>query len=50
MSAENGIVVFLLCDIEGSTVLVHEAGADYPTILNSVRRIVREAVTNNDGS
>jgi DNA-binding NarL/FixJ family response regulator/class 3 adenylate cyclase len=43
-------VAFLLCDIEGSTPLVHAAGADYATILNSVRRIIRRAVGERNGN
>jgi len=46
---ENGTVAFLLADIEGSTALVHDAGGDYPAILNCVRRILRDAVGNNEG-
>ena len=50
MNAADGTVAFLLCDIEGSTPLVHEAGADYATILNGVRRIIRDAVTTHGGT
>ena len=50
MSAGEGTVAFLLCDIEGSTRLVHEAGTDYATILNGVRRHLREAVSRHDGT
>ena len=50
MNAADGTVAFLLCDIEGSTPLVHKAGADYPTILNGVRRIIRDAVARNGGT
>jgi len=50
VSAETGTVAFLLCDIEGSTRLVHEAGADYPAILTATRRILRDAVTGHGGS
>ena len=50
MSAEAGTVAFLLCDVEGSTRLVHETGPDYATILHSIRRVIREAVTDNQGT
>jgi DNA-binding NarL/FixJ family response regulator/class 3 adenylate cyclase len=50
MSTPDANVAFLLSDIEGSTRLVHEIGADYATILADVRRLVRESVTANDGS
>ena len=50
VSAQTGAVAFLLCDIEGSTRLVHEAGPDYPAILTAVRRILRDAVTRHAGS
>ncbi len=50
MSTATGTVAFLLCDIEGSTRLVHETGPDYATILNGVRRILREAVTRHEGA
>ena len=29
---------------------MHEAGADYATILNGVRRIIRDAVTSHGGT
>ena len=50
MSAAPDTVAFLLCDIEGSTPLVHAAGADYATILNRVRRIIRGAVGEQNGT
>jgi class 3 adenylate cyclase len=50
MSTAPDTVAFLLCDIEGSTPLVHAAGPDYATILNSVRRIIRAAVGERNGS
>ena len=50
MTASEDPVAFLLCDIEGSTPLVHRAGADYATILNSVRRIIRGASGNHEGT
>ena len=42
-------VTFLLCDIEGSTRLVHEAGAAYPLLLADQRRILREALAEHGG-
>jgi DNA-binding NarL/FixJ family response regulator/class 3 adenylate cyclase len=50
MSAEPGTVGFLLCDIEGSTRLVQDTGSDYATILNGVRRNLREAITRHQGT
>jgi DNA-binding NarL/FixJ family response regulator/class 3 adenylate cyclase len=49
MTARAGAVAFLLCDIEGSTRLVHDAGDDYPAILTAMRRVLRDAVTRNRG-
>jgi DNA-binding NarL/FixJ family response regulator/class 3 adenylate cyclase len=50
MSAPSeGNVSFLLCDIEGSTRLVHEARQAYPQILADERRLLREAVTTHGG-
>ena len=46
----EGTVTFLLCDIEGSTRLVHTAGAAYPLILADKRRILREAVATHGGT
>ena len=42
-------VTFLLCDVEGSTQLVHLAGQQYAEILGLVRRILREAVAAHGG-
>ena len=42
-------VTFLLCDVEGSTRLVHLAGQQYAEILGLVRRILREAVAAHGG-
>ncbi len=50
MSGDADTVAFLLCDVEGSTRLVHEAGPDYASILHGVRRILREAAVSNRGS
>ena len=41
---------FLLCDIEGSTRLVREAGAAYAAILADERRILRETVAAHNGT
>ena len=46
----EGTVTFLLCDIEGSTRLVHTAGAAYPRILGDKRRILREALASHGGT
>ncbi len=48
-ASSDGTVSFLLCDIEGSTRLVHEAGQAYPQILADERGILREAVTAHGG-
>jgi len=45
----DGTVSFLLCDIEGSTRLVHTAGADYAQILADARRLLRDAVSGQGG-
>ena len=50
MSSSDRTVTFLLCDIEGSTRLVHETGAAYATILTDVRRILRSGVADNAGT
>ena len=50
MNEAGKTVAFLLCDIEGSTRLVHEAGEDYATILTTLRRILREGVAHHDGT
>jgi DNA-binding NarL/FixJ family response regulator/class 3 adenylate cyclase len=44
-----GDVSFLLCDIEGSTRLVHAAGAAYANILADGRRLLREAIAQHGG-
>ena len=46
----EGTVSFLLCDIEGSTRLVHVAGAAYAQILADKRRLLRDAVVAHGGS
>jgi DNA-binding NarL/FixJ family response regulator/class 3 adenylate cyclase len=50
MSRTDATVTFLLCDIEGSTRLVHEAGEEYATILNDVRSLLRRGVTEGGGT
>ena len=51
MSAEAGTVAFLLCDVEGSTASRPRGGRPTtPTILNGVRRILRDAVASNRGT
>jgi len=50
VNSSDASVTFLLCDIEGSTRLVHETGNSYATILTDVRRILRCAVSDNAGS
>ena len=50
MGAETGTVTFLLCDLEGSTALVHGAGPDYAEIIRTVRRLLREALAAHGGT
>jgi predicted ATPase/class 3 adenylate cyclase len=46
----SGTVTFLFTDIEGSTRLLHELGADrYAAALDEHRRVVREACAQQDG-
>jgi predicted ATPase len=46
----SGTVTFLFTDVEGSTKLLHELGADgYAEALAEHRRIVREACAHHDG-
>jgi len=46
----RGTVTFLFTDIEGSTRLLHELGAErYAASLDAHRRVVREACTRQDG-
>jgi DNA-binding NarL/FixJ family response regulator/class 3 adenylate cyclase len=49
-SLPAGTVTFLIADIEGSTRLVQEAGADYGDLLGTVRRVLREAIGANSGT
>ena len=46
----TGTVTFVLADIEGSTRLVHETGAEYPDVLALVRRLLREAIAEHGGT
>src|SRR6266496_1101383 len=46
----TGTVTFLFTDVEGSTKLLHELGAeDYSRALSEHRRVLREAFAANDG-
>lgn len=45
----SGPVTLLLTDIEGSTVLVHELGGDYPGLLEAVRDLIRQATAAHSG-
>jgi class 3 adenylate cyclase len=46
----TGIVTFLFTDIEGSTKLLHELGAEaFSEALAEHRRLLREAFTRHDG-
>jgi len=45
-----GTVTFLFTDVEGSTKLLHELGAEgYAQALAEHRRVIREAFTRNGG-
>ena len=48
-SLPTGNVTFLFADVEGSTRLAHELGADWQPVLGDVRRLLREAVTGSNG-
>jgi DNA-binding NarL/FixJ family response regulator/class 3 adenylate cyclase len=45
----TGTVTLLLADLEDSTRLVQQAGADYPGLLAALRGLVREAVSAHGG-
>lgn len=45
----TGSVTFLFCDVEGSTQLVHDAGAGYAHLLADVRRLLRESLARHSG-
>ena len=44
-----GTVTFLFTDVEGSTRLLHEHGADYADLLTGHRRALRAAFTSHEG-
>jgi class 3 adenylate cyclase len=49
-SLPSGTVTFLFTDIEGSTKLLHEIGAEeYSRVLTEHRRVLREAFAANQG-
>ena len=46
----SGTVTFLFTDVEGSTTLLHELGADsYADVLGNHRRVIRDACARRDG-
>jgi DNA-binding NarL/FixJ family response regulator/class 3 adenylate cyclase len=45
----DGTVTFLFADVEGSTRLAHELGADWRPVLADVRRLLRAAVAEGSG-
>jgi class 3 adenylate cyclase len=45
----TGAVTLLLTDIEGSTQLVQDLGEQYPTVLDRVRTMIRDAVGGHQG-
>jgi DNA-binding NarL/FixJ family response regulator/class 3 adenylate cyclase len=46
----TGTVTFLFADVEGSTALQQDAGADYPAAIALVRRLLRGAVAAHGGA
>jgi DNA-binding NarL/FixJ family response regulator/class 3 adenylate cyclase len=48
-SLPTGTVTFLFADVEGSTRLAHELGAEWQPVLADVRRLLREAVSGANG-
>jgi predicted ATPase/class 3 adenylate cyclase len=49
LNLPTGTVTFLFTDIEGSTRLVQELGAEYAAVLGEHRRLVREAFAGHNG-
>src|SRR3970040_531350 len=50
MTLPSGTVTFLFTDVEGSTRLLHELGAEgYADVLAEHRRVIREACSRHDG-
>jgi class 3 adenylate cyclase len=49
VSAE-GRITFFFADLEGSTALQQNAELDYPALIGTVRRLLREATTDHEGS
>ncbi len=50
MTPPSGTVTFLFTDIEGSTKLLHELGAEaYAQVLAEHRRLLRTAFARHDG-
>jgi class 3 adenylate cyclase len=45
----SGAVTLLLTDIEGSTLLVQDLGKTYPSVLDRVRTMIRDAVGSHHG-
>jgi class 3 adenylate cyclase len=45
----SGVVTLMLTDIEGSTRLVQELGEDYQSVLEAVRKLIRDAVGDHQG-
>lgn len=45
----SGTVTFLFTDIEGSTQLLHQLGADYASVLNDQKQLLRSAFAALDG-
>lgn len=48
-SLPTGTVTFLFTDIEGSTQLLHQLGADYASVLNDQKQLLRSAFAALDG-
>src|SRR2546421_3732994 len=45
----SGTVTFLFTDIEGSTRLLQELGDDWAGVLHDQRRLMRDAIADNNG-
>jgi DNA-binding NarL/FixJ family response regulator/class 3 adenylate cyclase len=49
-SLPTGTVTFLFADVEGSTRLAHDLGAEWQPVLGDIRKLLRQAVSGSSGS
>ena len=49
-SLPTGTVTFLFADVEGSTRLAHDLGAEWQTVLADIRKLLRQAVSGSSGN